>query len=66
MLGLKIATYDFSFRRPCPTNITEGNNAEQWSSANKFAVVLETASLNEAELAQYCRKKGLYSEQIAM
>jgi|TARA_B110000914_G_C15477350_1_gene453812 transposase-like protein len=44
----------------------DGNNAEQWSSANKFAVVLETASLNEAELAQYCRKKGLYSEQIAM
>jgi len=29
-------------------------------------VVLETAFLNEAEAAQYCRKKGLYSEQIAM
>ena len=43
----------------------DGKNAEQWSSANKFAVVLETASLNEAELAQYCRKKGLYTEQVA-
>ena len=43
----------------------DGKNAEQWSSANKFAVVLETASLNEAELAQYCRKKGLYVEQVA-
>jgi transposase-like protein len=37
----------------------DGRNAELWSSANKFAVVLETASLNEAELALYCRNKGL-------
>tara|TARA_B100000809_G_C15080794_1_gene509595 strand:- start:1085 stop:1582 length:498 start_codon:yes stop_codon:yes gene_type:complete len=43
----------------------DGNNAEQWSSANKFAVVLETATLNQAELAEYCRKKGLYAEQVA-
>jgi transposase len=35
----------------------DGRNAELWSSANKFSVVLETASLNEAELALYCRKK---------
>lgn len=41
-----------------------GKNAEQWSSANKFSVVLETASLNQAELAEYCRNKGLYAEQI--
>ena len=46
--------------------VVPGNskNPEQWSSANKFAVVLETASLNEAELGEYCRKKGLYAEQI--
>jgi hypothetical protein len=31
----------------------------------QFAVVLETAPLNEAELAEYCRRKGLYPEQIA-
>ena len=48
---------------PVPGN---GKNAEQWSSANKFSVVLETASLNQAELAEYCRKKGLYAEQIAV
>jgi len=35
----------------------DGKNAEQWSSSNKFAVVIETASLNGAELAKYCRKK---------
>ena len=37
---------------------------EDWPSEAKFAVVMETASLNEAELAEYCRAKGLYSEQI--
>lgn len=42
----------------------DGKNAEQWSSTDKFAVVLETAALNAAELAEYCRKKGLFAEQI--
>ncbi len=37
-----------------------------WSSAEKFAVVLETAALNEAERAEYARRKGLYVEQIAV
>ncbi len=41
-----------------------GKNAEAWSSENKFAVVVETLSLNEAELAEYCRKKGLYVDQV--
>ena len=27
---------------------------EGWSAADKFAAVLETAALNEAELAEYC------------
>lgn len=41
-----------------------GKNPDQWSSEEKFAVVLEAAPLNEAELAEYCRKKGLFKEQI--
>lgn len=47
---------------PVPGN---GKNAEGWTSADKFGVVLETARLNEAELAEYCRSKGLFVEQIA-
>lgn len=35
-----------------------------WTSKDKFAAVLETASLNESELAESCRKRGLYPEQI--
>ena len=38
---------------------------EGWSSRDKFAAVLETAALNEADVAEYCRKRGLYPAQIA-
>lgn len=47
---------------PVPGN---GKNATEWTSADKFGVVLETARLNEAELAEYCRAKGLFVEQVA-
>ena len=36
-----------------------------WSSAEKFSAVVETASLNELELGEYCRRKGLFAEQLA-
>ncbi len=42
----------------------QGKAAERWSSEAKFAVVIETATLNEADLGEYCRKRGLYPEQI--
>ena len=35
------------------------------SSEAKFAVVIESASLNEVELGEYGRRKGLYPEQIS-
>ena len=34
-------------------------------SEEKFAVVVETATLNELELGAYCRGKGLFAEQIS-
>lgn len=37
---------------------------DDWSTQDKFLVVVETASMNETELAEYARKKGLYMEQI--
>lgn len=36
-----------------------------WSSQDKFATVLETAALNEADLSEYCRKRGVYPAQVA-
>ena len=37
----------------------------RWSGAEKFAMVVETAALNEAERGAYCRKRGVYPEQLA-
>ena len=37
---------------------------DDWSTQDKFLVVVETAGMNETELAEYARKKGLYIEQI--
>ena len=44
-----------------PINIRSKNN---WTSQDKFHIVLETATLSEIELAEYCRKKGIYLEEI--
>ena len=44
-----------------PGNVT---TSEQWSAQAKFAVVVETATMNETQLSEYCRSKGLYPEQV--
>lgn len=38
--------------------------SDRWSSEDKFLIVMETYAMNETELADYCRHKGLYREQI--
>jgi transposase-like protein len=35
-----------------------------WSARDKFSAVMETAAMNESEMAEYCRKKGIYPEQV--
>ncbi len=35
-----------------------------WCAVDKFAAVVETVSMNEAELGNYCCERGLYAEQI--
>ncbi|MGH8601253.1 MAG: IS3 family transposase [Gammaproteobacteria bacterium] len=37
---------------------------DDWPAEAKFAVVLETATLSEIELSEYCRSKGLYPKQV--
>ena len=37
---------------------------EGWNARDKFAAVMESASLNEQETAEYCRRKGLYPHQL--
>ena len=35
-----------------------------WTSRDKFAAVLETAAMNEVDLGEYGRKRGVYPAQI--
>lgn len=37
---------------------------EKWSTRDKFSIVVETATLSEIELSEYCRAKGLFVEQV--
>ena len=41
------------------------NTPNGWTSRDKFAVVMETAAMNQAEVAAYCREKGIYVEQLS-
>ncbi len=38
--------------------------AENWSAESKLAIIIETGSLSELELGEYCRRKGIFPEQI--
>lgn len=38
--------------------------SEEWSSQDKFLIVIETMNMNETELSEYCRQKGLYPSQV--
>ena len=40
------------------------NTSNGRTSRDKFAVVMETAALNQAQTAAYCRQKGIYVEQL--
>ncbi|WP_432692542.1 hypothetical protein [Morganella morganii] len=35
-------------------------NSEPLPAEARFAAIVETVTLSEAEVAEYCRKKGLY------
>lgn len=66
-LGISVQSlYKWRNKARIGGNATPGNGqtSDRWSSEDKFLVVLETYAMNQAELAEYCRKKGLYKEQI--
>ena len=49
--------------RPVPG--PKPNHADEWSAEAKFATIIETASMTEEQLSEYCRSKGLYPDQIS-
>ena len=44
--------------------MTKSNTPENWTAEQKFSAVIETAAMSEVEVSEYCRKKGLFPEQI--
>ena len=61
-------TFDELFRLGAIPIVNENDTVStyemQWSSQDKFMVVLETANLTEIEFSEYCREKGIYPEQV--
>jgi len=37
---------------------------ESWSAESKLMAVIESSTLSELELGEYCRRKGIFPEQI--
>lgn len=40
------------------------NAPEGWSAQDKFNTVLQTATMSESQLSEFCRTQGLYPEQV--
>lgn len=57
----------YQWRRQATTGaqrVNKPKKPEKLSATQKLAMVVETAGFNEAELAEHCRRAGLYPEQI--
>jgi hypothetical protein len=44
--------------------VVSSSDPSSWDGSKKLSIVIETAGLNKEELSEYCRKNGLYPEQI--
>lgn len=67
--GISISTlYDwkskYGVQQHGESILPKSSNPDNWTSKQKFAVVIETATLTETELSEYCRSKGIYPEQV--
>jgi len=40
------------------------NESNKWSPEQRFTAVIETSAMSELELAEYCRSKGIFVDQI--
>ena len=41
-------------------------SADKWTSQDKFQIVVETIGMNETELAEYAREKGIFVDDIKL
>lgn len=66
-MGIPVATLYLWRRKAQDEGVVspgDGKAPEAWSSAEKFRMVVDTMGLAEVELSEYCRKRGVYPEQI--
>jgi len=49
-------------QHPLATDVSK--QPQEWSRDARFAVIVETAPLSAHAVAEYCRRKSLYPEQI--
>ncbi len=59
-----VATWVRNYKKKNGKVMGSKKQNNQWRAKKKFEAVLETASMNEAEKSEYCRKHGLYSSQL--
>src|SRR5690625_2889209 len=43
-----------------------GQNSERWNSEDKFLIVMEIFSMNQIELAAYCRKRACIKNKLTL
>ena len=54
----------YTWSRNFNVNNTSVMKKSSLSAEQRFTIVLETATLTETQLSEYCRNKGLYPEQV--
>ena len=62
-LGITRGTI-YAWLRAKDNNSNSPKSTKKWTSEDKFHVVLETSTLTEEELSAYCRRKGLFVEDV--
>lgn len=63
-LGVTRGTIYAWIRAKDNNNPYNPKSTKRWTSEDKFHIVLETSTLTEEELAAYCRRKGLFVEDV--
>jgi len=54
----------YAWRTQAGVGATQSQSPKEWSQEARFAALIETAPLSAHAVAEYCRRKGLYPEQI--
>lgn len=61
--GIKTSTL-YSWKRRYLKGAVNSKIKERYSKAERFHFIVESASLNEHELGEYCRQKGIYPDEL--